>query len=142
MNTKNLLTKVEKFLGVECTHKSVNNYSCKFCPDCGKKVVIKLVSIKCMECGHLRTAVNSGYNHIVPQKEFCCFCGSSEWSYQYYFDSTIPDKLREISVSQVMEDKENPFRFENTDNFTNVWVEKPQREQRIYKSNVIKPKRT
>lgn len=141
MSTKKLMTKIEKFLGMECTHNSVKRDGQKFCPDCGKKVTVKHVCIKCMECGHLRNPVKSDGQTIKPEKKYCSFCGSSQWTYQYYYDSTIPDKLREISVKQVIEDKENPFAYNETDNFTDIWIEPPVNNGKSYKSNVIKANR-
>jgi len=141
MNSKNILAKISKFLGVDCTHKSVRDDRFKFCPDCGKKVVVKQVCIKCMECGRLRKAVKPDYKNILPAKKFCTFCGSSKWTYEYYYDANIPEKLREISVKQVTEDKENPFIYNHADNYTDIWIEKPQNESGYYKSNVIKHKR-
>jgi predicted RNA-binding Zn-ribbon protein involved in translation (DUF1610 family) len=139
MSVKNLLINIENFLGIiKCTHRSVKNYSCNFCPDCGQKVIVRWVSIKCRQCGHLRTAGNKNLNLIVPKKIFCCYCGSDKWSYQYYYDSNIPDKLREISLKQVVIEKENPFKDNNINVDTKIWIEKPQNNQKKYKSNVIK----
>ena len=141
MNTKNILSKIEKIFGIQCEHKSVMNYNYKFCPDCGKKVTIKHVCVKCMQCGHLRSAIISGAKNISPRKEYCRFCGSGDWTFEYYFDSNIPDKLREISVKLVIEDKDNIFAARNADNFTNIWIEKPQAYQRFRRSNIIKAKK-
>jgi len=139
MGVKKILINIENSLGIKCAHESVKNDSCNFCPDCGKKVTVKWVSIKCKQCGHLRTALNKGLNST--KKDFCCYCGSDKWAYQYYFDSNIPDKLREISVKQVVTVKENPFR-DNAINFdTRVWVEKPAADEKKHRSNVIKARK-
>lgn len=141
MGVKKILINIENFLGIKCTHPSVKNDSCNFCPDCGKKIILRWVSIKCRQCGHLRTAQNKNSYSIVPKKDFCCHCGSDKWGYQYYFDSNIPDKLREISVKQVVTYKENPFSDNNIHAYTNIWVEKPQTNEKKFKSNVIKARK-
>jgi len=141
MSVKKILINIENSLGIKCVHESVKNDSCNFCPDCGKKVNVRWVSIKCKQCGHLRTAVNKSLQSIVPKKDFCCYCGSDKWAYQYYFDSNIPDKLREISVKQVVTVKENPFRDNNINFDTKIWVEKPATDGKKYKSNVIKARK-
>lgn len=138
MNINKILANVEKFVGIKCTHRSVKSDSCNFCPDCGKKIIARWVSIKCRKCGLLRTAKKSGLHSIVPKKNFCAHCGSAIWGYQYYYDSNIPDKLREISVKQIIENKENPFIYNNIGSDTKIWVENPQNNNKKYKSNVIK----
>lgn len=141
MNVKKALINIEELLGIKCPHRSVKSDSCNFCPDCGKKVKVRWVSIKCRQCGHLRTAANKNSHSIAPKKDFCCYCGSSKWDYQYYYDSNIPDKLREISVKQVVTHKENPFKDNKINVQTDIWIEKPQTNQNNYKSNVIKGKK-
>lgn len=145
MNIKKIIINIEDFFGIKCTHQSVKNDSCNFCPDCGKKIVVRWVSIKCKQCGHLRIAQNKNlyfnFYLIRPKKNFCCYCGSDKWAYQYYYDSNIPDKLYEISVKQVMIDKENPFKNNNINVSTDIWIEKPQNNERKFKSNVIKARK-
>jgi len=141
MGMEKILVKVENFLGIKCSHKSVKNDSCNFCPDCGKKISVRWVSIKCRQCGHLRIAAYKNARLIAPKKNFCYYCGSDNWGYQYYSDSNIPDKLREISVKQVIVEKENPFKDSCINTYTNIWVENPQPSEKKFKSNIIKSKK-
>ena len=138
MGVEKVLINIENFLGIKCTHQSVKNSRCNFCPDCGEKIVVRWVSIKCKQCGHLRAAVRRNFHLIFPKKNFCFYCGSDKWVHQYYFDSNIPDKLREISIKQAVTDKENPFKTAQVNTYTNIWVEKPQTVEKKFKSNVIK----
>ncbi len=143
MSVKKLLLNIEDFFGIQCQHRAVKNYNCSYCPDCGKKVAVRWVSIKCKQCGQLRKASNKNLFSITPKKDFCFNCGSSKWMYQYYYDSNIPDKLREISVKQVVTRNENPFRDTRIDFDTKIWVENPQGKSfgQKYRSNVIKSKK-
>jgi len=141
MSVNKILVNIEVFLGIKCNHGSVKNDSFNFCPDCGKKIVARWVSIKCRQCGHLRSAKTANLNSIFPEKNFCCYCGSDKWTCQYYYDSNIPDKLCEISIKQIIEKKENPFKDNNVKSYTDIWIEKPENNEKKYKSNVIKARK-
>lgn len=138
MNVNKALSSVEKFLKLKCDHQSAENSDCNFCPDCGKRIETKWLSIKCQKCGHLRTAKKSNES-IIPEKHFCFNCGSDRWGYQYYYDYNIPDKLKEISVKQIVEVEENPFDKSN-DNSTKIWVETPFHKEKKFHKNIIKHK--
>lgn len=136
-----ILANIENLMGINCKHRAVKSENSNYCPDCGKKVVIKLVCIKCRQCGHLRRAVNKKFSGIIPKRKFCSYCGCKKWGFQYYYDSNIPDKIREISVKQVFLDKENPFTVQNINKNTDIWIEKPANNGKTFKSNVIKAKK-
>ncbi|OGI01533.1 MAG: hypothetical protein A2Y25_03445 [Candidatus Melainabacteria bacterium GWF2_37_15] len=109
-------------LDMNCDHSSAKAKNCNYCPDCGKKIVHKWVTIKCRECGHYRKPTLDIFGRIKPVKRFCFNCGSDKWNYQYYMESTIPDKMKVISIQKIQTEEEHNSRFKNINRQTKVWV--------------------
>lgn len=112
-------------LNKKCNHSSAIARNCKYCPDCGKKIVHKWVTIQCNLCGHYRKPETSLLGRIKPVKKYCFNCGATDWSYQYYYESTIPDKMKEISLKQAHTQQEHDNRFLSSDRKTRIWISRP-----------------
>ena len=128
----------QKLFKTKCTHKSAKNGNCNYCPDCGKKVEAKWINIKCSKCGHIRAAKKAPSEKILPEKDYCCNCGSKMWSLYYYYEYNIPEKLKEISVKKIEEVEDNPFKSAPDITQTRVWVDKPFYNQEAFHRNIIK----
>lgn len=62
-----------------CKHQKVTPYSTGcFCPDCGKKIKISWVMVRCKCCSTKRHA-RVIFNNIKPREKYCIKCGSSEF---------------------------------------------------------------
>ncbi len=135
---KKMVKKVCEFLSIKCNHSSVKNDRCNYCPDCGSKIIIKWVNIKCKQCGHFRKPKKQSFLNLKPIRKFCSYCGSDKWGYQYYYDSNIPDKLRTISVKKIVTEIPDNFEFGSMTSHTNIWVDNnisplPKRTKNIIK---------
>lgn len=108
-----------------CKHNSAMMRNCKYCPDCGKKIIHKWVTIKCRVCGHYRKPAFALLGKIKPVKKYCFNCGSEKWDYQYYYESTIPDRMKTISLKQIQTVEEFNNRFKTQEENTKVWVDTP-----------------
>lgn len=107
----------------KCTHSAAKAKNCNYCPDCGEKIVQKWAIIRCKTCGHYRKPVIDNFNKIKPAKKYCFNCGSITWDVQYYFESTIPEKMKVIAVKQVFKDEENNI-FKTKESNVKIWLSK------------------
>jgi len=114
----------QMILNRNCTHKSAILKNCKYCPDCGEKIFHKWVTIKCRGCGHYRKPAYDIFKNLKPAKKYCFNCGCDKWNFQYYYESTIPDKMKLVSVKQIQTEQEYNERFKNPYQKTSVWVNK------------------
>lgn len=109
-------------LDKKCSHSSAAAKNCKYCPDCGKKIMHKWVVIKCRLCGHYRKPVLDIFERIKPAKKYCFNCGADKWNYQYYYESTIPDRMKAISIKKIQTEEEYKNRFKSRDSQTRIWI--------------------
>lgn len=121
---------MEKFLEylksifrLKCSHNTAGNKNCKYCPDCGKKVVCRWIVIKCKSCGHYRTPLIDRAANIKPAKKYCFFCGSDKWTNHNYYEATIPDSLKSISARHIEAEEEH--KFGSLTAKTKIWVSFP-----------------
>ncbi|OGI01369.1 MAG: hypothetical protein A2Y25_02630 [Candidatus Melainabacteria bacterium GWF2_37_15] len=61
-----------------CKHKNITPFSAgNFCPDCGKKIEISWLILRCSCCQSKRQA-GVVFNSVVPRSKYCIKCGTSE----------------------------------------------------------------
>ena len=119
---KKLQKYFKNLLNIKCTHSSAKMKNCKYCPDCGKKIVHKWIVIKCRLCGHYRKPLIDLFEKIKPVKKYCFHCGSDKWGYQYYYESFIPDRMKLISVKKIQTEKEYNNKFGALTENTKIWI--------------------
>lgn len=118
---KSYFKHIKNFLRVRCTHRRAMFENCKYCPDCGKKVIQKLALIRCQFCGHYRKAVLNLFGGVKPKAKYCFYCGSNKWRAQNYFRENIPDSLMALSVMKI---EAESLKFGDLTERTKVWVSK------------------
>jgi len=126
---RKLLQYFKELLTDKCAHNGAKTKNCKYCPDCGKKVEFKWVTVKCDFCGHYRKPVTDWQNKLKPEKKYCFYCGSDNWSYQNYYESNIPDRMKTIAVKKIAPDKE--YKFGSLTCKTKVWISKPTYDRKV-----------
>ena len=117
-----LLTFLKKFLNIKCSHSAAIIQNCKYCPDCGKKIVPEWIIIKCKSCGHYREPSINYSDEIKPLKKYCFYCGSSEWTTQSYYEPNIPDSMKSISIKRNRAEERYTSNFGNLTTKTKIWV--------------------
>jgi hypothetical protein len=116
---KSYLKRIKDLLGVKCTHRKAMFENCKYCPDCGKKVVTKWALIRCEFCGHYRKAMLDVFGGVKPKAKYCFYCGSDRWRAQNYYRENIPDSLKALSVIKV---ETEALKFGSLTERTRVWI--------------------
>jgi len=109
----------------ECSHPDITpENSGKYCPNCGKRVIIEWYLIRCSCCNTKRygALVNGS---IVPYDKFCFNCGESE----YY-----TEKLSKVSFYDI----DYAVIIKKVDNTTQSFIEKTQIWVEAEKKNVCR----
>ena len=124
------------FLSFECRHNAINQFQeSTYCPDCGEKVKINWITIKCKKCKNLRMPQLNGYGDVWPQKKYCANCGSAEWYSIKKESLSLNETFFSVPVKDIIvQEKNRPT--------TNVWVDKPVGLSRIKPlKNIIKARK-
>ncbi len=115
-----LLNYIKNIFTSKCCHEEAKSKNCKYCPDCGKRVVRKWAIIKCKSCGHYRKPQIDIYETVKPEKKYCFFCGSEKWVAHNYYDTNIPDSLKSISLVKVNDFEKQDFG--SLTGKTKIWI--------------------
>lgn len=131
-----LLKILGHFLSFECRHNSINQFQkSTYCPDCGEKVRINWITIKCQKCRSLRMPQTNGYGDVWPQKKHCASCGSPEWYSIRKESLALNETFFAVPVKDIVKEEKNKPS-------TSVWVDKPVGLSRMKPpKNIIKAKK-
>lgn len=113
--------RIKDLLGVKCSHRRAMFENCKYCPDCGKKIMFKWALIRCQFCGHYRKAVFDVFGRVKPKAKYCFYCGSDKWRSQTYYKDNIPDSLKALSVMKI---EAETLKFGDLTGRTKIWISK------------------
>lgn len=126
---KKIVEYFKSIYNIKCSHSTACSENCKFCPDCGQRVVYRWIVIKCGRCGHYRQPVFNWLKEIKPSSKYCFFCGSDKWTVENYFQTNIPDGLKSIAMKKFEPQQER--RFGSLTGKTKVWVSVPLEDQKL-----------
>ncbi|HSA06822.1 MAG TPA: hypothetical protein P5556_06560 [Candidatus Gastranaerophilales bacterium] len=118
-----LLENFKNIFKINCNHFSARAKDCKFCPDCGKKIVSRWILIKCQACGHYRKPVIDSFGKIKPLKKYCFYCGYTRWKPENYYEPTIPDSLKSIAIKKIETEKKQNLNFGNLTKKSKIWID-------------------
>lgn len=125
--------KFKLFLINKCNHQNVDQFSSNsHCPDCGQKIKISWIMLRCGNCKAPRMPLVDKRGKIVPKEKYCSKCGADVW----FLSRAENLKFTEYKYGII---RKNVVTEESTSgkSRTDVWVEgEPQEIKRS--SNVIK----
>ncbi len=107
----------------ECKHTAAHIGNCRYCPDCGKHIEAKWVTIKCDGCGHYRKPIIDKSGKTKAANKYCFYCGSIKFSLQNYYETNIPDRMKAISLKKIEAIKD--YSFGSLTEKTKIWISKP-----------------
>lgn len=125
---------IKAILSIECKHKKINNFNNgNHCPDCGNKIKISWITIRCQSCKAIRKVKIKNINEIVPLNKYCINCGSKKWFSICSDEINFSDRGYGIAIKEII--KEDNISDKSK---TEVWVEKSEKLETKRYSNVIK----
>lgn len=123
------------FLINKCNHHKVDQFNSKsHCPDCGQKIKISWIILRCGNCKTPRMPLVDKKGKISPKEKYCSVCGADMW----FLSRTESLKFTEYKYGII---RKNVVTEERTSgkSRTDVWVEGESQEIKR-SSNVIKAK--
>jgi len=135
MNTLGIINKMIKaILSTECKHPHINQFnSGNHCPDCGQKINICWITIKCQQCKNLRMPKITADNKIVPLETYCTNCGSEKWFSNRTDKLNFSEYMYGIVLKEIVEEENR-----SVESTTAVWVEQTDKLETKPFNNVIK----
>ena len=129
---------IRNLLCLQCRHKSVNQYKKgDFCPDCGMKIKLGWITLRCSMCKSLLLPQIDNFDNIFPLHKFCPDCGSDKWYSCCKNNLETSESLYSIVIKEALDENLNS---ENSS--TNVWIEKENNPNLIkFKTNIIKARK-
>ncbi|MDD3014221.1 MAG: hypothetical protein PHC34_11010 [Candidatus Gastranaerophilales bacterium] len=128
---------INAILRNECKHPHINQFnSGNHCPDCGQKIKISWITIRCQQCKVLRMPKSNNYYEIVPLDKYCTNCGSERWFSNHSEKLDVSEYMYGISLKEVVEGENASVQSK-----TDVWVEQADKSGAKRFSNVIKASR-
>jgi len=128
---------IRELLHGECKHPHVNQFnSGNYCPDCGQKIQISYITIRCQQCKTLRMPKVTCQNEIIPLDKYCTNCNSEKWFSKRSEKINFSEHMYAMFLKEVVEEQNTPFQSK-----TDVWVEQADKSETKPYSNVIKASR-
>jgi hypothetical protein len=125
---------IKAILSSECRHPHINQFnSGNFCPDCGQKIKVNWITIKCQQCRSLRLLKLTNHNEIIPLDRYCTNCGSEKWFSTRTEKLNISEYMYGVLLKEVVEEENASVQSK-----TDVWVERADKLETKPFNNVIK----
>lgn len=137
MRMINLVNKmIRKLFGGKCSHNSVNQYEKgSYCPDCGNKIKLSWIILRCQQCKALRMSKVNPNGDITPLKEYCSDCGNQSWFSRKKDTLDVFESFYAIAVKEIINEKTAKS------NSTYVWVDNPDNSVTMQRGKIIKANR-
>lgn len=109
----------------KCTHDLITPSNLeRFCPDCGREVVLYWQIVRCSECQTKRKGFLK-FDNAVPSEKYCSRCGSEHYYVETrykvdYFDFNYAIVVKEESADSRISASSMQIWVDNNDNLRNM----------------------
>lgn len=118
----NLISNQQKCLHDKITPRSI----AKFCPDCGKEIIIFWYIIRCECCSIKRQGVLS-LDSVIPAEKYCSKCGTDDYKVERKEKSEFYDlHFAVLKKEEINPVKHSPSRVQVWVECENIWPMPPK----------------